>query len=134
MKTILTISALMLLASCTLVDSYMLAKFDSNEYQQVAEIRLAARHAKTECDDVSTAKANALQVANQTEMLEAYTEHLPHNADTHNSAQTLNQMAQSLADHYRRGDKVSSVFCKLKFEGVEHSAELIQNITGARPR
>jgi len=46
----------------------------------------------------------------------------------------LNEIAQGLVTQYNISNKVSPIFCKLKFEGIEHSANTIQHVLGGRPR
>jgi hypothetical protein len=73
-------------------------------------------------------------MANKTELFEAYSEQLPSNGDGIKAAQALNEIAQGLVKQYNEQGKVSPLFCKLKFEGIEHSADTIQHVLGNRPR
>jgi hypothetical protein len=122
------------LASCTAVDALLMTKFDGSEYQQITEIRIDAGEYKTQCDDPDKSKLNAMELSHKTLMFEAYSEHLPRNGDSYKASQALNEIAQGLKDHYAKGDKVSIIFCKLKFEGIEHSADTMQHVLGNRPR
>jgi hypothetical protein len=134
MRKLLPILAVTLLTGCAITDAYLMAKFDSNEYQQMTQIRVDARRFKNDCDSTETSKLNALDLANETELFVAYSEHLPHNSDSTEAATTLNEIAQGLAVRYKNNEKVTQLFCKLKFEGIEHSADLIQKTLGNRPR
>ena len=46
----------------------------------------------------------------------------------------LNAIAQGLAKQYATNNNVSPVFCKIKYETIEHSAETMQKTIGAKPR
>jgi len=43
-------------------------------------------------------------------------------------------MSYGLRDQYAKGNKVSSTFCRIKFENIENSAKIIQQAVGAKPR
>lgn len=130
----LLISLALLLNGCSAYDAYMMTSFDSNEYQLMAQIRVDARHYKDQCSNPMLAQPNAVALANETELFVAYSEYLPHNSDAVKAATALNEIAQGLKVRYNEPAPVSPLFCKLKFEGIEHSADLIQKTLGNRPR
>ena len=123
-----------LLASCTIYDSLLMTKYDPNEYLLITEIKVDATDYLQQCEDVSKSRLNAMALSYKTKMFAAYSEHLPNNGDGIKAATALNEIAQGLKDRYNSGDKVSLLFCKLKFEGIEHSADTIQHVLGNRPR
>jgi uncharacterized protein YceK len=71
MKKLLIASVIILLSGCatfdTLVDSFLM-KYDSSEYQQIADIRTTAGLAKNSCDnfDASKQQADVIVVATVT--------------------------------------------------------------------
>ena len=134
MKKLLSAVFVLALNGCVAYDAYMLTSFDSNEYQLMAQIRVDARHFVTACANPVMSKPNAVAMANETELFVAYSEYLPHNSDAVNAARALNEIAQGLKDRYNSGGAVSPLFCRLKFNGIEHSADLIQQTLGNRPR
>jgi uncharacterized protein (DUF2342 family) len=111
-----------------------MTKFDPNEYLIITEIKVDARHYSAECSNPLVIDSNATAMANKTELFEAYSEQLPSNGDGIKAAQALNEIAQGLLTQYNEQGKVSPLFCKLKFEGIEHSADTIQHVLGSRPR
>jgi hypothetical protein len=121
------------LTSCALWDAYMMAPYDANEYLQITEIRASAGQYRQQCDTPILAVANAQAMANRTDLFEKYEELIPRNANGYKAARALNEIAQGLNTAYAKGT-VSSVFCKLKYNNIEHSAELIQRVTAGRPR
>lgn len=122
------------LSGCAAVDAYLMTHFDPNEYQLIAQIRVDARHAKDECNDVLASRPNSVNISHETELFLAYSEHIKHNDDGIKAATALNEIAQGLSNKYNKGETVSPLFCKLKFEAIENSANLMQKTLGARPR
>ena len=118
---------------CAVLDAYLMAPYDANEYLQITEIRAAAGQYKKQCDNPILAPVNAQAIANRTDLYEKYEELIPRNANGFKAAQALNEITQGLNSAYVKGP-VSSVFCKLKYNNIEHAAELIQRVTAGRPR
>ena len=133
MKRILLAFFALSLTSCALWDAYMMAPYDANEYLQITEVRTNAIQYQRQCDNPILAQANAQAMANRTELYEKYQEQIPRNANGFKAAQALNEIAQGLNSAYTKGP-VSPVFCRLKYNNIEHSAELIQRVTAGRPR
>jgi len=125
---------LMLLSGCTLVDAYLMTHYDPNEYKLITDIRAEAQLAKAQCDDPVVSKANAVKVANDTQLFVLYSEHVPRNEQVISASKDLHTIAQGLADQYAKFDKVSPGFCKIKFTSVESNADTMQTIIGKRPR
>jgi hypothetical protein len=134
MKKLIAILSIVALNGCAAYDAYLLGSYDPNEYQLTTQIRLDARHYKETCDDPVASKANALYLANKTELFVAYSEYRPHNSNAIKASQALNEIAQGLKDKYNTSGEVSTLFCKMKFEGVEHGADTIQHVLGNRPK
>jgi len=132
MKKIL-LSLVVLLSGCTVVDAYLMTKYDPNEYQMITDIRSKARQSKAQCDDFNVSKINSSITAYSTQLFALYSEHIPRNKDLIEGSQALNVVAQGLSDQYKN-TKVSPAFCKIKFESIETSAEKMQIVIGRRPR
>jgi hypothetical protein len=133
MKRIFLAAFAVFLTSCALWDAYMMAPYDANEYLQITEIRAIAGQYRRQCDNLILASANAQAIANRTDLFEKYEELIPRNDNGFRAARALNEIAQGLNTAYAKGP-VSPVFCKLKYNNIEHSAELIQRVTAGRPR
>jgi hypothetical protein len=133
MKKLLLICAVALLPGCVALDSYLM-RYDSNEYRIIAEIRAEANSYKAECNDPLLSKPNAIAMADKTQFFMFFSQYQPHNEPVIKASAELNKIAQGLKDQYVKGEKVSPVFCKIKFETVEHSAETMQKIIGDKPR
>ena len=134
MRKILAVSCLVILMSgCAVWDAYFMAPYDANEYLQITEIRASAGQYRRQCDNPVLAPVNAQAIANRTDLFEKYEELIPRNDNGYRAARALNEIAQGLNTAYVKGP-VSPVFCKLKYNNIEHSAELIQRVTAGRPR
>lgn len=123
-----------LLSSCAAYDAVTMTKYDPNEYLLITEIRTDARHYAAGCNNPMMTQPNAVAMAAKTELFEVYSEQLPSNGDGIKAATALNEIAQGLVKQYNTSGSVSTLFCKLKFEGIEHSASTIQHVLGGRPR
>ena len=133
MKRIFLAAFAVSLTSCALWDAYMMAPYDASEYLQITEIRASAGQYRKQCDNPVLTPVNAQAMANRTDLFEKYEELIPRNDNGYRAAQALNEIAQGLNTAYVKGP-VSPVFCKLKYNNIEHSAELIQRVTAGRPR
>jgi hypothetical protein len=120
-------------SGCALWDAYFMAPYDATEYLQITEIRATAGQYRRQCDNPVLAPVNAQAMANRTDLFEKYEELIPRNDNGYRAARALNEIAQGLNTAYVKGP-VSPVFCKLKYNNIEHSAELIQRVTAGRPR
>ena len=121
------------LSGCALWDAYFMAPYDANEYMLITEIRTNAIQYRRQCDNPVMAPVNAQAMANRTELYEKYEEQIPKNDNGIRASKALNEIAQGLNTAYVKGP-VSAVFCKLKYNNIEHSAEIIQRVTAGRPR
>ena len=133
MKRIFLAAFALSLTSCALWDAYMMAPYDANEYMMITEIRTNAIQYRRQCDNPVMAPVNAQAMANRTELYEKCEEQIPRNTNGCKAAQALNEITQGLNTAYAKGP-VSPMFCKLKYNNIEHSAELIQRVTAGRPR
>lgn len=131
-RTVLALSTV-LLSSCAVWDAYFMAPYDANEYMLITEIRTNAIQYRRQCDNPVLAPQNAQAMANRTELYEKYEEQIPRNENGVKASRALNEIAQGLNTAYGKGS-VSPVFCKLKYNNIEHSAEIIQRVTAGRPR
>jgi len=129
----LLVALTVLLSGCTVVDAYLMTKYDPNEYQIITGIRAEAGHAKTQCDSALTSRYNATKISYDTQTFVLYSEHIPRNDNLLAAAKALDNIAQGLADQYKQ-EKVSPAFYKIKFETIETSADKLQKVIGGRPR
>jgi hypothetical protein len=133
MKRIFVAIFALSLTSCALWDAYFMAPYDANEYMLITEIRTNAAIYREQCANPVLAPVNAQAMANRTLLYERYEENIPRNENGLKAARALNEISQGLNTAYSKGP-VSPVFCKLKYNNIEHSAEIIQRVTAGRPR
>ena len=133
MKRIVLALTCVLLSSCALLDAYLMAPYDANEYLQITEIRVMAGQYRQQCDNFQASAVNAQDITRRTMKFERYSEYIPRNENGYKAAKALNEIAQGLGTAYGKGI-VSSVFCRIKYNNLEQAAELIQRTTAGRPR
>ena len=134
MKKLLLSPLVLLLNGCVLLDSYLMARFDANEYRIISEIRTDDGIYKKDCNDPLLSRPNATALAEKTQLFVNYSEHLPRNSNVITAGQQLHDIAQGLAKSYHNPRPPSPAFCRIKFETVETSAATMQRIIGNRPR
>ena len=134
MKLLTLVLAMASLSGCTLVDAYLMTKYDPNEYKLITDVRANSQTFKEHCEDFATSKVNANEMAKTTHLFLLYSEHIPRNTEVFNSAKEINEMAKGLQSSYSKNDKVSPAFCKIKYETLEKSADKVQTIIGRKPR
>jgi hypothetical protein len=131
---LITVIALSGCASFSDLKEAYLMKYDSNEYYQISDIRTSAYYAKQNCSNYDESKQQADSISKKTLAFKNFVEHLPNNSKVTTASVNLNGIAQGLKDQYQKNDKVSAVFCKIKFESIETSAETMQKTIGAKPK
>lgn len=131
------LSLTLLLSGCATYDKVLDAifmKYDSNEYRVITEIRSNANLFKDSCDKNDIAKFNAQILSHQSHHFVNLTQYLPRNSVVNKSAQELDKIVQGLHEQYKKNEKVSVTFCKLKLSTIEKNAELMQKTIGDKPR
>jgi len=122
------------LSGCAAVDAFLMTHFDPVEYRMITEVRYDAHNAIAECDDAVVSKVNANNIAYKVGLYHAYELDIPHNEDSIKASTALDEIAQGLKTRYAGTEKINTMYCKLKFGGIESSAILIQQVQGKRPR
>jgi uncharacterized protein YceK len=133
MKKLIPLLMIVCLSGCAAVDAYLMGKYDNNEYQLITTIRYDAGLGAANCADTVASKASANALAYNTGLYALYESERSHNEDSIEASKALDTMAQELKKRYNSGENINALYCKLKFEGIEHSAGLIQSVQGKRP-
>lgn len=133
MKKFVLILCMLSLTGCVAIESFLMT-YDTNEYRIITEIRADAQGYKEECANELLSNSNVVAMANKTRLFMLYSQHLPHNEPVQKASVELNKIAQGLKDQYSKGTKVSTAFCKIKFETLERNAESLQKVIGDKPR
>jgi len=134
MKRLLPLIFVLSLSGCTLFDAYFMAKYDTNEYFIVNDIKTKAQIAEENCGNqllvvtqVNDLYIKALEFKN-------FTTHIPRNKDTDNMSTKLLTLTKDTRDYFNKAEKISPVFCKAKLQQVIKSADTIQHVLGSKPR
>ena len=136
MKKLLIALAVVVLPGCagvSLVDSYLLAHFDNNEYAQVNSIRTVANLGAAKCGTADVVPVVESLYYKSVE-LKNYSASIPHNEDAVKMTGELADIVKGLNDRYHGKDPVSPSYCTLKMGTIEKNAVNIQNVIGRKPR
>jgi len=119
MKKLLLI-AFVFLTGCSL----WMANFDNNEYGLINKIRTISEVGKCDEYTVKVLYMDTLEFKN-------YAQYIPRNQRTIE----LSEKIYSLVDELRlKQQPISPVYCQLKLNIIDKSAEEIQRVVGSKPR
>ena len=134
MKKLIPLTFVVLLSGCTVFDAYFMAKYDTNEYFIVNDIKTKAQVAEEN-------RGNHILVVTQVNELyikalefKNFTTHIPRNKDTDNMSTKLLTLTKDTRDYFNKAEKISPIFCKAKLQQVVKSADTIQHVLGSKPR
>ena len=133
-KTIATISVALLLSGCAVLDSLKLAKFDTNEYGSVVDLRSYAQVVIPFCDEEYFDYDLVMQLHMLSTTMFNYAQFLPNNSDTIEMVKTLHEIVQQFKVKYDTERYVSNNYCRLKLQQIERSARRIQEAIGSKNR
>jgi hypothetical protein len=122
------------LSGCALIDAYLMAGYDSNEYAMVNKIRTKAELSVEDCKDPTKSKQNADDLYNTAIELRNFSVNIPRNEDTAKLAGNLVELTKQGKEQYVKNPNVSETFCKLKLQQIGRSAEVAQKVIGKKPR
>jgi len=133
-KTIATISVALLLSGCAVLDSLKLAKFDTNEYSSVVDLRSYAQVVIPFCDEEYFDYDLVMQLHMLSTTMFNYAQFLPNNSDTIEMIKALHEIVQQFKAKYDTERYVSNNYCRLKLQQIERSARRIQEAIGGKNR
>ena len=133
-KTIATISVALLLSGCTVLESLKLAKFDTNEYSSVVDLRSYAQVVTPFCDEQVFDYDLVMQLHMLSTSMFNYAQFLPNNDDTIEMVKALHEIVQQFKTKYDTQGFVSNNYCRLKLQQIERSARRIQEAIGSKNR
>ena len=122
-KTIATISVALLLSGCAVLDSLKLAKFDTNEYGSVVDLRSYAQVVIPFCDEEYFDYDLVMQLHMLSTTMFNYAQFLPNNSDTIEMVKALHEIVQQFKPKYDTERYVSNNYCRLKLQQIERSQE-----------
>lgn len=133
MKKLALLSVVLLLNGCVLLDSYLMAKFDNNEYMIVNQIRTQAQLGAVKCGTKDVIPY-VDEVYSKSVELKNYSASIQHNEETITMTESLLAITKGLKDRYDSKDEPSQKFCEMKFGMIENGTKMMQTTIGAKPR
>lgn len=134
MKKLLPLVFVLSLSGCTLFDAYFMAKYDTNEYFIVNDIKTKAQIAEENCGNQLLVITQVNELYIKALEFKNFTTHIPRNKDTDNLSAKLLTLTKDTRDYFNKSEKISPVFCKAKLQQIEKSADTIQHVLGSKPR
>ena len=134
MKKILIVIFAFSLSGCALLDAYFMAKYDTNEYFIVNDIKTKAQVAEENCSNSTLVVTQVNELYIKSLEFKNFTMHIPRNKDTDNMSTKLLTLTKDTKDYFNKAEKISPIFCKAKLQQVIKSADTIQHILGSKPR
>jgi hypothetical protein len=134
MKKLIPLLFVSLLSGCTLLDAYFMAKYDTNEYFIVNDIKTKAQVAEENCSNQLLVVTQVNELYIKALEFKNFTMHIPRNKDTDNMSTKLLTLTKDTRDYFNKAEKISPIFCKAKLQQVVKSADTIQHVLGSKPR
>ena len=134
MKKLLIVLFAFSLSGCTLFDAYFMAKYDTNEYFIVNDIKTKAQVAEENCGNQLLVVTQVNELYIKALEFKNFTMHIPRNKDTDNMSTKLLTLTKETRDYFNKAEKISPIFCKAKLQQVVKSADTIQHVLGSKPR
>ena len=134
MKKAFILLALFYISGCSLLDKFMIAPYDNNEYALVNKIRTTAQLSKKDCVDRNVMKMNSNTIFALSSEMKNFSQYLPKNDQSIKPISQLYTMTEELHKRYEAEGPVNKTYCELKLTSIEESAEMIQKAIGKRPR
>ena len=134
MKKLILVCAIFALSGCALVDSYFMAKYDTNEYALINNVKTRAEVAQEHCNNQMMVISDVNDLYFKTLELKNFTTNIPRNKEATAMSSKLFDITKETRDYYNKNEKVSEMYCKIKFQQISKSADTIQNVLGSKPR
>lgn len=134
MKKIIIALFVFQLSGCALYDAYFMAKYDTIEYSLVNQIKTKAQVAEENCGNNMLVITQVNELYNNALEFKNFTVHIPHNEDAVKLSAKLFTLTKDTRDYFNKTEKISPIFCKLKLQQIEKSADTIQQALGSKPR
>lgn len=134
LKRLLVIALIPLLPGCALVDAYLMAKYDTNEYALANAVKTKAELAQEQCANKQVVEQKLVDVYASAVEFKNFTIYIPRNDDANKMAVKLATLTKDTKDYYTTHDKVSEAFCKMKLQQIVKSSDAILETLGKKPR
>lgn len=133
MKRLLLVCAIFALSGCAVIDAYFMAKYDTNEYALINDIKTKAQVAEENCANnlLVTTQVNELYIKSLE--FKNFATHIPRNEDSVKLSNKLLILTKDAKEQFNKS-AVSNFYCKAKLEQIVKSADTMQQAIGKKPR
>jgi hypothetical protein len=133
MKRLLLVCVIFALSGCAVIDAYFMAKYDTNEYALINDIKTKAQVAEENCANnlLVTTQVNELYIKSLE--FKNFATHIPRNEDSVKLSNKLLILTKDAKDQFNKS-AVSNFYCKAKLEQIVKSADTMQQAIGKKPR
>jgi hypothetical protein len=133
MKRLLLVCVIFALSGCAVIDAYFMAKYDTNEYALINDIKTKAQVAEENCANnlLVTTQVNELYIKSLE--FKNFAAHIPRNEDSVKLSNKLLILTKDAKDQFNKS-AVSNFYCKAKLEQIVKSADTMQQAIGKKPR
>jgi len=133
MKRLLLVCAIFALSGCTVFDAYFMARYDTNEYALINDIKTKAQVAEENCANnlLVTTQVNELYIKSLE--FKNFATHIPRNEDSVKLSNKLLILTKDAKDPFNKS-AVSNFYCKSKLEQIVKPADTMQPAIGKKPR
>ena len=122
------------LNGCALYEAYNMARFDNIEYALINKVHSLTEIALSQCENKNRLNITRKHIYNKTMEFENYTQYIPNNQEAFKLATNITKLSKQTNDFYDKNNKVSTVYCKAKFNQILNSSIKIQQVIGKKPR
>lgn len=134
LRYLILIAAIALLPGCALVDVYLMARYDANEYGLVNNVKTKAELAQEYCANKTVMQQKLIDMYGSAVEFKNFTAYIPRNKEANGMAVKLAALTKDAKDYYINHDKVSEAFCKMKLQQIVKSSDAIMETLGKKPR
>lgn len=122
-----------LLSGCSLMDAYLMAKYDTNEYALINKIRTTSEVSIIDCPSRDKSINNIRELYSLSIEWKNFTQYIPNNESASNLSENMVKLTEQAKNIYENGE-VSEKFCKLKMQQINRAADVAQKVIGSKPR
>jgi len=133
MKRLLLVCVIFALSGCAVFDAYFMARYDTNEYALINDIKTKAQVAEENCANnlLVTTQVNELYIKSLE--FKNFATHIPRNEDSVKLSNKLLILTKDAKEQFNKS-AVSNFYCKAKLEQIVKSADTMQQAIGKKPR
>jgi hypothetical protein len=133
MKRLLLVCAIFALSGCAVIDAYFMAKYDTNEYALINDIKTKAQVAEENCANNLLVTTQVNEIYIKSLEFKNFATHIPRNEDSIKLSNKLLILTKDAKDQFNKS-AVSNFYCKAKLEQIVKSADTMQQAIGKKPR